>query len=163
MIASFAERIFSRTFGPLNTPEDMAMYLASAFGESVQQRELADPARVYLLAHIGDHLSAFALLKVGSTNAAVTGESPVEVERFYVDYAFHGHGLAALLMSACIDTARERGGRTLWLGVWEKNPRAIRFYEKQGFVDVGSHPFVLGTDVQTDRVMSRELSIESGG
>ena len=93
----------------------------------------------------------------GATDAAVTGDSPVEVERFYVAYDFHGHGLAAHLMEACIETAVGRGGRTLWLGVWEKNARAIRFYEKRGFADVGSHPFVLGTDVQTDRVMQRAI------
>lgn len=162
LLAAFAERVFTRTFAPLNTPEDLAMYLPTAFGEHIQRRELEDPARVCLLAYVDDALSAFALLKVGSTDAAVFSDAPIEVERFYVDHAFHGLGLAAQLMAASVDMARERGGQTLWLGAWEKNPRAIRFYEKQGFVDVGSHPFVVGTDVQTDRVMARVLSADSG-
>ena len=56
-------------------------------------------------------------------------------------------------MGAVFDAARSAGDGHLWLGVWERNARAIRFYAKAGFVDVGSHDFVLGTDRQTDRVM----------
>ena len=41
----------------------------------------------------------------------------------------------------------------LWLGVWERNPRAQAFYRKSGFADVGSQVFLVGTDAQTDRVM----------
>jgi ribosomal protein S18 acetylase RimI-like enzyme len=61
-------------------------------------------------------------------------------------------------MEACVSAAQERGGRTLWLGTWEKNARAIRFYEKCGFTDVGTHPFVMGSEVQTDRVMVRGIA-----
>ena len=160
-LAEFAERVFRRTFGPDNTASDLEQYVGSAFGEALQRRELEDTERVCLLAHVGGTLSAFALLRVGATDAAVIGPSPVEIERFYVAYDFHGHGLAAHLMAACIETAVARGGRTMWLGVWEKNARAIRFYEKRGFADVGSHPFVLGTDVQTDRVMQRAIGSAS--
>jgi diamine N-acetyltransferase len=156
-LAEFAERVFRRTFGPDNTASDLELYVGSAFGEALQRRELEDPERVCLLAFVGGTLSAFALLRVGATDPAVPGPSPVEIERFYVAYDFHGHGLAAHLMEACIEAAALRGGRTLWLGVWEKNARAIRFYEKRGFVDVGTHPFTLGTDVQTDRVMQRAI------
>jgi len=60
-------------------------------------------------------------------------------------------------MEACVAHALSRGGQTLWLWVWEQNPRAIRFYEKCGFTDVGSHPFVMGSEVQTDRVMARGI------
>jgi ribosomal protein S18 acetylase RimI-like enzyme len=82
----------------------------------------------------------------------------VEIRRFYVDRPFHGRGIAQALMRAVEETARTLGGRTLWLGVWERNPRAIAFYSKCGFVDVGQHDFILGTEEQTDRVMARALS-----
>jgi GNAT superfamily N-acetyltransferase len=77
--------------------------------------------------------------------------------RFYIDARWHGTGAARLLMHAVDDEARRRGARAVWLGVWERNPRAIRFYEKCGFRDVGTQRFLLGTDVQRDRVMLREL------
>jgi ribosomal protein S18 acetylase RimI-like enzyme len=86
----------------------------------------------------------------------------VEIVRFYVDRAWRGTGLAAALMDAAAEEARGRGARSLWLGVWERNPRAIRFYEKCGFRDVGSQDFVLGSDVQRDRVMARHLEARDG-
>lgn len=160
-IARFARDVFLATFGPgttpANDPDDLHAYVTEAFGESVQLAELEDPTRSYLLAEIGDALVGFALLRVGATDAAVTGEGPVEIQRFYIDHRWHGAGVASRLMARCIETAKARGGKTLWLGVWEFNPRAIRFYIKQGFTDVGSHPFLLGKDLQTDRVMQRAL------
>ncbi|MBV9496282.1 MAG: GNAT family N-acetyltransferase [Acidobacteria bacterium] len=96
---------------------------------------------------------AFAQLRLGEAPACVEGARPVELARFYVDRGFHGRGIAQQLMEAVRNAARNLGGETLWLGVWEHNPRAIRFYEKCGFEDVGSHGFFVGSDLQTDRVM----------
>jgi len=156
-IARIAERVFVRSFAAGNTPENLAAYLQTAFGEPIQRRELEDASCVYLLAYVDGALAAFALLRIGATEAAVQGDAPVEIQRFYVDHDFHGQGVAAHLMEACVAHALSRGGQTLWLGVWEQNPRAIRFYEKCGFTDVGSHPFVMGSEVQTDRVMVKRL------
>jgi GNAT superfamily N-acetyltransferase len=156
-LSAFALDVFVTTFGPDNHPDDMAAYCAMAFTPAVQAREIADPSRIYLLAESHGALAAYALLRVGNVEPNVTGPSPVEVERFYVAHAWHGTGVAHALMTAVLETARARGGETLWLGVWDRNPRAIRFYAKHGFVDVGSHAFVLGTDPQTDRVMARAL------
>jgi len=81
----------------------------------------------------------------------------VEIERFYVDVPWHGRGLAHDMMDYIMTRARANGGATLWLSVWESNGRGIRFYEKRGFRDVGAHDFLLGTDLQSDRVMQRSL------
>jgi len=61
--------------------------------------------------------------------------------------------VAEVLMMACVADARRRGGRTLWLGVWQENPRAIAFYRKAGFRVVGMTSFRLGSQVQADHVM----------
>jgi GNAT superfamily N-acetyltransferase len=81
----------------------------------------------------------------------------VELERFYVDQRWHGRGIAAQLMDAVLRVARGLDGDALWLGVWERNAKAIRFYEKQGFECVGAQTFRLGSDVQHDDVMRRPL------
>ena len=60
-------------------------------------------------------------------------------------------------MKGVLDTASSLGATRVWLGVWEKNARAIAFYAKCGFRDVGSQPFLLGSDLQTDRVMEALL------
>lgn len=156
-VSSFARRVFDATFGPDNAPADMEAYGSIAFTTAAQEREITDPTRVMLLAESEGELAAYTLLRAGSTEPSVTGPAPVEVERFYVDHTWHGRGVAGALMDAAMSTARLMGGSTLWLGVWERNARAIRFYRKRGFTDVGSHPFTLGSDLQVDRVMARAL------
>jgi ribosomal protein S18 acetylase RimI-like enzyme len=85
-------------------------------------------------------------------------ERPViEIERFYVAHEWHGRGIAQQLMACATEAAIRADAATLWLAVWERNPRAMAFYRKSGFVDVGSRLFLLGSDRQTDRVMSRLL------
>jgi GNAT superfamily N-acetyltransferase len=93
----------------------------------------------------------------------VTGDAPVEIHRFYVDRPHHGTGLAQQLMAAARATAVEMGGRTLWLGVWERNPRAIAYYAKSGLRDVGSADFFVGPDRQTDRIMAGPLDPPTRG
>ena len=157
-LSSFARRQFEETFGADNDPRDMAMYIARAFTPSAQADELADPSRICLVGDDDAGIAAYALLHVGATAPPVSGPQPVEIERFYVDARWHGRGLADTLMDLVVDTARLAGATTLWLGVWERNPRAIRFYLRRGFVDVGSHGFLVGTDLQTDRIMTRSVA-----
>jgi GNAT superfamily N-acetyltransferase len=157
-LADFAARIFAETFGPDNRPEDMASHLADRFGARQQTEEILDPAVVTLLVEADGRLIAYTqVTTLHPPPPCVTGEAPVEIGRFYVDRAWQGKGLAQGLMVAAKDAARELGGRTVWLAVWEHNPRAIAFYEKCGFRDVGSQPFRLGADLQTDRVMVAPL------
>jgi len=65
--------------------------------------------------------------------------------------------VGAALMRASLDAARLSGHRTLWLGVWERNTRAISFYEQWQFATVGEHKFRLGSDNQTDLIMARPV------
>ena len=157
-IAEFAARVFHESFAADNRPEDMAMYMLIAFGPDQQRRELADPGHTYLLSEHGGRLAGYALIRDGGETPECVGTRPsVELVRFYVDRPWHGRGVAVPLMVECEAEARRRGARGIWLGVWERNHRAVAFYRKCGFRDVGSHEFVLGTDRQTDRVMAREL------
>lgn len=158
VLSAFARRVFSETFAADNDPADMAMYLEDAFTESRQRAELADPARVCLLVEHEGLLVAYASVFNGRGNEHLTDAHPVELERFYVDGAWHGRGVAAPLMAAVREVAAGWGGDALWLGVWERNPKAIRFYEKQGFERIGAQTFRLGSDEQHDAVMSTALT-----
>lgn len=155
-LAELAARIFRDTFGAYTTPKDMAAHLAASYSPALQLAEIESPEIVTIFAFC-DGPAAFAQLRRGTPPACVTTERPVEVWRFYVDQAWHGRGVARKLMQAALDEAA--GATAVWLGVWEHNARAIAFYSKLGFVDVGSHDFLLGGDLQTDKVMVRE----SGG
>ena len=156
-LADFARRTFVETFGPDNRADDMALHVAKSFGSDIQLGEIHDPAMITLVAELGSTMVGFAQVLQGPPPASVTSDAPVELRRFYVDRPFHGRGIAHALMRAVDGVARALGGRTLWLGVWERNPRAIAFYTKCGFVDVGAHAFIFGTEEQTDRVMARGL------
>ena len=156
-LAELAARTFRETFAADNRPEDMALHTAQAYGTSQQQKELVDPDITTLLAEIDGQLAGYAQLRSGVAPACVTGEQPIELWRFYIARAWQGRGVAQSLMRRVESDAYTRGGRTLWLGVWERNERAKAFYHKNGFVDVGSHIFVVGTDAQTDRILVRPL------
>lgn len=154
---------FRETFEGENTPEDMARYLAEAFTPERQAAEIADPAGTVLLAeYIGESSDAevvgYAHLVSGQVPGAVRGPAPLELRRLYVARAWHGRRVAQTLMDAAIDAARARGAQTLWLGVWERNPRAVAFYAKYGFARVGEHTFALGADSQIDWLLARPVS-----
>lgn len=152
-LSAFATRVFVETFGPHNRQEDIARYVTNTYGPSRQAAEIADPAIVTIVAEDQGALAGFAQVRHHPPPTCVAGSDPVELWRFYVDTAWRGQGLAQRLMDAVHAAATEFGGRTLWLAVWERNPRAIAFYEKAGFRTAGAQVFVLGSDRQTDDVM----------
>jgi len=156
--AEFGARTFFETFGADNTEEDMRLHVASAWSPDLQRAEILDSSIDTLLARDErGNLAAFAQLQAAHGPAGVSAVSPIELKRFYVDTPWQGRGLAAVLMHAVIEQALDRGGRELWLGVWERNERAQAFYRKHGFRRVGTQTFVVGTDPQTDHVMLRDL------
>ena len=157
-LSRFLADMFARTFGAQNKPDDLAAYLAYAFGEEQQRREILDEATMFFVAE--EHpreLVGCAQLKRGSRSEHVTAAKQAELSRIYADARWHGQGLGRALLDSCVTAATEWGAEALWLGVWEKNPRAIAFYEKNGFREVGDQPFMVGSDKQRDIVMAREL------
>jgi GNAT superfamily N-acetyltransferase len=158
MLAELGARTFSETFAPDNSADDMAAYLATAFSPTQQATELADPETFFLIAEIDGVAVGYAMLRSGNVLANVTGVNPIELVRLYVSQDQLGSGVGAALMQACIDEARRSGHKTLWLGVWEHNPRAQAFYRKWNFTEIGTHVFQLGNDPQTDILMQRTIS-----
>jgi len=157
-LAIFAERTFREAFGPDNDPDDVELYVHATYSAERQGAEIDDPERITFVGEDGGTLAAYAQLRLDSRAPdCVNGPAPVELLRFYVDRPWHGRGVAHALMNDVIAAARAHGAHTLWLGVWERNPRAIAFYGKHGFRDVGCVPFKLGGDDQTDRVMARAI------
>lgn len=157
-LAAFAARTFKETFGDANDAAHLAEHLVTAYGTVQQGRELADPDCITLLVDAGSQLAGYAQIRRHSPPPCVVGPAPVELARFYVDRPWHGLGLAQRLMAAAGRAAAELAGRTLWLGVWEHNPRAIAFYTKIGFRDTGATKFCVGSDQQTDRVLVADVS-----
>ncbi|MEO8503020.1 MAG: GNAT family N-acetyltransferase [Acidobacteriota bacterium] len=158
-LARFAANTFAETFAADNTAADMAAYLEQSFSEEIQRREITTPGITTMLAELEGELAGYSMIRLGGEDSGqLAGAHPVELQRLYVGSAWKGVGVAQALMQAAETSARQQGGRTLWLGVWERNHRAIAFYRKCGFIDIGTHEFRLGDDVQSDRLMSKPLA-----
>ncbi len=142
---------------PKNAPDDLSHYMRQAFNIDQITAELSDERSIFLIASIDDKPAGYAKLIIGSIEEGVTAVRPIELSRLYSHQEYIGKGIGQNLMDACFDRARGDGRDVMWLGVWEFNPRAQRFYEKNGFRVVGNHTFLLGSDSQTDLLMQREL------
>jgi ribosomal protein S18 acetylase RimI-like enzyme len=158
-LAALAARTFRDTFAADNSTADVEAYVRDSFSLEQVQAELGDDANIFLLAFVngGEEPTGYAKLRTGTTDPSVTGPNPIELERLYVDRSALGHGVGAALMQTSLAAARSASHRTLWLGVWERNARAIAFYEKWGFQTVGDHVFQLGSDAQRDLIMARSV------
>ena len=152
-LAELAARTFADAFAADNRAADLQAHLDAAYNVDQLARELADPAVTTLLAYRDERLIAYAQIRRKTLPACVTATQPIELQRFYVDREAHGTGVAMKLMTEVQRVARRAGAEHLWLGVWERNARALAFYRKAGFHDVGSHFFDVGSDRQTDRVL----------
>jgi diamine N-acetyltransferase len=158
LLTSLGARAFRDTFGPDNTPEDMAAYLSRSFSPEKQAAELAEPGTTFLIAELEAEVVGYCRLREGPAPTSVSGCRPIEIVRFYALAAWIGRGIGAALMRACLDLAGQRACDTIWLDVWERNLRAIAFYRRWGFAEVGTQPFVLGSDVQRDLLMARPVA-----
>lgn len=156
-LSAFATRTFVDTYGAYNHPDNLRLHLAASYTVARQREELDDPRVVTLLAHSDGQLAAFAQLRRSEAPDCVTCDAAVELHRFYVDRIWHGQGISHALLAQVRRAARALGAATLWLKVWERNPRAIAFYAKSHFVDVGVTDFFVGNDRQTDRVLALDL------
>jgi len=156
-LSQLAEQTFRATFGALNTAENMDLHCQASYGEAIQAAEIADPNMVTLLAENEARLVGFAQLRWGTAPDCVLGQAPGEIQRLYIAAEWQGKGIAPALMNSCLEEMRQHGSDLVWLGVWERNPRAIAFYKKFGFTEVGEQLFPLGNDPQRDIVMARSL------
>lgn len=150
-------KTFRDTFDEYNSPENMIRYINDTFTKKIIEHEMKQPGTVFFLAFDGRKAAGYAKVRTSHTPPQLDSTSALEIERLYAHRDYLGKRVGHLLMQTCITHARRKGIRTLWLGVWERNARAIAFYEKNGFVRFGEHTFMLGNDPQTDWLMKKDI------
>lgn len=163
-LAALGERLWRETYAGLIPAANLELHLAETFGPRQQAAELADPACRTLVIETEGALLGYALLRAHAPDLAPPSfhfVKPLEVARFYLDRPLHGTGAAGDLMASVLAHAVAAGRDGVWLQVWERNPRAIRFYAKAGFVDVGGATFRIGEQVDRDRLLVHDLMIRS--
>jgi GNAT superfamily N-acetyltransferase len=158
LIAELSRRTFYDTFAPFNTPGNMDQFLQTQFTVEQLIEEVGAPRNTFLLAWLGEEVAGYArLYDGGELPHELAGTAAIEISRIYATQQAIGKGVGKALMEAAIDIAREKGKNWIWLCVWERNGRAIAFYEKMGFEIFGKHLFVLGQDLQNDWEMKKRL------
>ena len=157
LLTDLGARTFAAAFAKDNTPEDMAAYLATNFNHQKVAAELTTPNATFFIAEVEQLAVGYAKVKNGEAPSCVTNNQAIELARLYILLEYFGKGVGAALMRHCLETAKQAGLQTIWLGVWENNHRAQAFYRKFGFQEVGEHIFQLGSDAQTDKIMERAL------
>ena len=158
IIQKIGKQTFIETFSGSNTREDMDNYLEESFNSEQLTNELADPASSFFLAYEGKKVIGYMKLNTGNAQTEMKTANSLEIQRIYVLKEYFGKSVGQLLFNKAIKIAMENSKEFIWLGVWEKNKRAIAFYEKNGFVEFAKHIFKLGADMQTDLMMKLVLS-----
>jgi diamine N-acetyltransferase len=151
-LAAFAAQAFTDTYRELSDAQEIADYVAEHFRPGIMAGVIGDPACSTLLLRVGGELAGYAILKAEPAPACVTQRLPLKLWRLYLGAGFIGQGLGARLMAAVHAEARRRGAQTLWLGVYDRNLRAVRFYERFGFAKVGGQEFLFGGQIYIDPV-----------
>lgn len=157
IISEISKQTFYEAFHMQNTKADMDLFLASHFNVGDTKDELLHPNNTFYLVFDDNVLCGYAKVVEVDFPTELPNYKTLRLSRIYVLDAFIGKGIGKLLMQTCIEKAKSLQKTHIWLGVWEKNTKAIEFYKRFGFEIFGTEIFVLGTDPQTDLLMQRAI------
>lgn len=159
-LQNISRATFRDTFAEHNTEEDLNQYLDEQLSFNKLSEELNNPHSSFYFASENEKLVGYLKLNCSTAQTELIDEKAFEIERIYILKEYFGKGLGQFLLNNAIKIGKEMSPTYIWLGVWEKNSRAIRFYEKNGFKVFSSHLFTLGNDVQTDLLMKLAITNE---
>ena len=151
-ISSYAD-----TFAASNSKENMEAFFEEAYNLEKLEEELREQNSRLLLALEGDAQVGFLRLRESGEVVNLLGQNTIELQRLYVLTSAQGKSVGRLLMETAIAYARQKKYEWIWLGVWEKNIRAQRFYENWGFEKFSEHTFWMGDDPQIDWLLKKKL------
>jgi len=156
-LQAIGRETFFETFAESNTEADMAQYLEHNFSLDALGSELANPDSEFFIAWLEGTAIGYLKVNRGTAQTEMQDDTTLEIERIYIKREYHGRQAGQILYEKALEVAMDYGKQAIWLGVWEHNPRAIKFYEKNGFKAFGKHIFKMGNDEQTDIIMKKLL------
>ncbi|MBY0156884.1 GNAT family N-acetyltransferase [Cytobacillus oceanisediminis] len=149
---------FNETFKEQNSPENMEAYLEKAFNRKQLETELSQRSSQFYFVEIDGETAGYLKVNTDEAQTEEMGDEALEIERIYIRSPFQKQGLGKYLFNKALEVAMEQNKKKIWLGVWEKNEKAIAFYKKMGFVQTGAHSFYMGDEEQTDFIMAKILN-----
>ena len=156
-LQKIGRKTFSETFSSGNTEENMNKYLVEGFSKEKLREELNNESSAFYFAVLDEKVIGYLKLNFGSSQTEIQDSISLEIERIYVLQEYYGKKVGQVLYEKALQVAEDKKVNYGWLGVWEENPRAIRFYQKNGFVEFDKHIFVMGDEEQTDIMMKKTL------
>lgn len=157
IIADLSRTTFYDAFAKDNTKEDMDSFMNEQFTKAALMKEVEDEDGIFILAYDGNEACGYARMRLINSEKILEHENAIEIARIYALSTSIGKGVGSALIERCLAIAAEQKKSVIWLGVWEKNQRAIEFYKRWGFEKFSEHSFLLGNDLQTDWLMKRKV------
>lgn len=157
-LQKISQQTFKKSFSAGNSDVNMAKYLEEGLSLEKLAAELNNEGSQFYFALLAEEVIGYLKLNVGQAQTELKEDGALEIERIYVLHEYQGKKVGQLLYEKAIQMSREIGAWYVWLGVWEKNQRAISFYKKNGFVEFDKHVFILGDDKQTDIMMKKAFT-----
>jgi ribosomal protein S18 acetylase RimI-like enzyme len=156
-IQKISIQTFTETFAAVNTPENIANYIKDSLNTEQLSAELNNLSSQFYIAYSNDEVVGYLKINFGDAQTETINENALEVQRIYVLQNFHGKNIGQLLLDEVKKIAQTTDVDYIWLGVWEENHRALRFYTKNEFVVFDKHVFMMGNDEQTDLLMRFQI------
>ena len=156
-IQKISIQTFIETFAAVNTPENIANYIKDSLNTEQLTTELNNANSQFYIAYSNAEVVGYLKINFGDAQTETINENALEVQRIYVLQNFHGKNIGQLLLEEVKKIAQTTDVEYIWLGVWEENHRALRFYTKNGFVVFDKHVFIMGNDEQTDLLMRFQI------
>ena len=157
LIRKISIQTFTETFAAVNTEQNLAFYINERLNEAVIKQEIENIQSSFYLAKANDIIVGYLKLNWGDAQTETLESQALEIHRIYVLKEFHGQQVGQRLLDEAITIANNKKVNLIWLGVWENNHQALRFYKKNGFISFDTHVFKLGNDTQTDLLLKLEV------
>ncbi len=148
---------FLEAFMPSSYPAYVLEYAEKAFTREKLELELSNPDSEFYLAKLGGQTTGYMKINFSMAQTEFQDQRAMEIERIYIKREFQGYKAGQLLIDQALQIAEAWQLVYVWLGVWELNPHAIRFYNRNGFVQFSTHIFRIGGEDQTDHLMKKML------
>ena len=156
-LQEISRQTFFDAFAEVNTHEDMNHYLEVNLSMVQLTLEFSNPSTSFYFAKSGNEILAYLKLNEAEAQTEKRDILSMEIERIYVRKEYQNRGVGQFLLDYSIQITKDKQLKLIWLGVWEHNVSAIRFYERNQFQFFGEHSFMLGSDKQTDLLMELKL------
>lgn len=156
-LRNISKDTFSDAFKIKNNPEEFKVHMDYAFSKQKITFELLNPNSQFYFAYLDKELIGYMKLNYNDAQTEHFYPNAVELERLYVKTEYQNKGIGEIMLQFAIKKAKERNPPFIWLGVWQDNPAALRFYERYGFEIFDTHPYFIGNDKQTDWLLKLDF------